>query len=122
MHALYNKQFKLLINKSNSQTDSPHTKACISPTLETKNPELLRKSTYYSFDEFIDEHIEGQETIISSDACNKFDALTFLKAEYESRNLPPIELYKFSGDPSKWLEFIENFSKHVHFKTTFSDN
>ena len=37
-------------------------------------------------------------------------------------NLPPIELNKFSGDPSKWSEFIENFSKHVHFKTTFSDN
>ena len=38
------------------------------------------------------------------------------------RNLPPIELYKFSGNISKWLEFIENLSKHVHFKTTFSDN
>ena len=106
----------------NNQTDPPHTKACISPTLETKNPESLRKSTYYSADEFIDELIEGQETIISSDACNKFTPLTFLKAEYESCNLPPIELYKFSGDPSKWPEFIENFSKHVHFKTTFSDN
>ena len=104
----------------NNKTDPLHTKACISLTLKTKNPELLRKSTYYSVDEFIDEIIEGQETIISSDVCNKFDALTFLKAEYESRNLPPIELYKFSGDPSKWPEFIENFSKHVHFKTTFS--
>ena len=61
----------------NNQTDLPHTKVCISPTLETKNPESLRKSTYYSVDEFIDELIEGQETIISSDACNKFDALTF---------------------------------------------
>ena len=60
--------------------------------------------------------------IISSDLCNKFDALTFLKAEYESRNLPAIELYKISGDPSKWPKFIENSSKHVHFKTTFSEN
>ena len=60
--------------------------------------------------------------MISSDVCNKFDALMFLKAAYESRNLPSIELYKFSGDPSKWPEFIENFSKHVHFKTPFSDN
>ena len=106
----------------NSKTDPPRTKPFISPTLETKNPELPRKSTYYSVDDFIDELIEGQETIISSDVCNKFDALTFSKAEYESRNLPPIKLYKFSGDPSKWPEFIENFSTHVHFKTTFSDN
>ena len=54
----------------NNKTDPPRTKACISPTLETKNPELLRKSTYYSADEFIDELIEGQETIISSDVTN----------------------------------------------------
>ena len=54
----------------NKKTDPPCTKACISPTLETKNPELLRKSTYYSADEFIDELIEGQETIISSDVTN----------------------------------------------------
>ena len=104
-------------NHHNNQTDPLDTKACISPTLETKNPESLSKSTYYSVDEFIDELIEGQETIISSDVCNKFDAVTFLKAF-----LPTIELYKFSGDPSKWPEFIENFSKHVHFKATFSDN
>ena len=37
-------------------------------------------------------------------------------------NLQPIELYKLNGDPSKWLEFIQNFSRHVHFKTNFSDN
>ena len=48
--------------------------------------------------------------------------LTFLKAEYKLCNSPPIELYKFSGDPSKWLEFIANFRKHVLFKTTFSGN
>ena len=106
----------------NNKTDPPHTKACISPTLETNNLESLTKTTYYRVDEFIDELNEGQETMISSDVCSKFDALMFLKAAYESRNLPSIELYKFSGDPSKWPEFIENFSKHVHFKTPFSDN
>ena len=58
----------------NNQTDPPHTKACISPILETKNPQSLRKSTYYSFPEFIDALTEGQETIMSSDVCNKFDA------------------------------------------------
>ena len=103
--------------KYNDKTDPPHKKACISPALETNNLDSLRKTAYYSA-----KLNEGQETLILSDACNKFDALTFLKAEYESRNLPSIELYKFSGDPSKWPEFIENFSKHVHFKTTFSDN
>ena len=51
---------------------------------------------------YIDKLIEGQETIISRDVCSRFDALTFLKAEYQWRNLPPIQLYKFSEDPSKW--------------------
>ena len=51
----------------NNQIDPPHIKAYILPTLETKNPESLRKSTYYSVDKFIDELIEGQETIMSSD-------------------------------------------------------
>ena len=103
----------------NNQTDPPYRKACISPTLETKNLESSRKSTYCSVDEFIDEILEGQETIISSDICKKFDALTFLKVEYKSRNLPPIELYKFSRDPVKCLEFIESFSKYVYFKTKY---
>ena len=85
----------------NNQTDPPHTKACISPTLEYENSESLTKSTYYSVDEFIDELTEGQETIILSDVCDNFDALTFLKAEYESRNLPSIELYKIQWRPIK---------------------
>ena len=57
-----------------------------------------------------------------SEAINKFDNLTFLKVEHESRNVPPIELYKFSRDLSKWLLFIKNSSKHVNFKTTFANN
>ena len=72
----------------------------------------MRKSTYYSVDEFIDELWRSRDYNI---------ALTFLKAEYERRNLPPIEFYKSSGDPSKWPEFIEKFRKHVYFKITFSD-
>ena len=114
-------EIKKHIIQYNNKTDPPHTKACISPTLETNNLESLRKTTYYSVDEFIDELNEGQETMISSDVCNKFDALTFLKAAYESRNLPSIELYKFSGDPSKWPKFIENFNKPLSkplFQTT----
>ena len=47
----------------NNQADPAHTDTCISPTLETKNPESFRKSIYYSFDEFIEEFVEGQETI-----------------------------------------------------------
>ena len=61
-------------------------KACILPSSETirkseqHSPESLRKSTYYIVDEFKEKPIEGQETIVLSDICNKSDASTFLKA------------------------------------------
>lgn len=45
-----------------------------------------------------------------------------LRWEYESRNLPTIELTRFDGSPKQWPEFIENFKKRVHNKTTFDDN
>ena len=35
--------------------------------------------------------------------------LQVLQQEFESRNLPPIELKRFNGDPEQWPEFIENF-------------
>lgn len=57
-----------------------------------------------------------------NDAIYKSDNLTFLKVEYESRNVPPMELYKFSWDLSKWSLFIKNSSKHVNFKTAFANN
>ena len=67
-----------------NQTDPPHAKAFISPTLDTKNPESLRMSTYYSVDVIY----------------------------HQSSSINSVET----------LKFIENFSKHVYFKTTLSDN
>ena len=43
------------------------------------------------------------------------------KEEIESRILPPIDLTKFDGNPSKWPEFIDNFETRVHNKATFID-
>ena len=45
-----------------------------------------------------------------------------MKQDYETRNLPPIELRCFSGNPCEWAEFIENFRARVHLKSTFDDN
>ena len=46
----------------------------------------------------------------------------FLKDEIESRTLPPIDLTKFDGNPSKWLELIDNFKTCVHNEATFTDS
>ena len=45
-----------------------------------------------------------------------------MKQDYETQNLPPIELHRLSGNPCKWPEFIENFRTRVPLKLTFDDN
>ena len=70
---------------------------------------------------FIDLLVEGQETIL--DTCSSED-ITVLSAVYqhlEAKNLPPIELLTFDGNPSCWPEFIEIFKIMVHLKTTLND-
>ena len=70
---------------------------------------------------FIDRLVEGQETKISE--CEKdLDAKTALKLEFESRHLPVVPLYHFSGDASHCTEFIECFYTRAHCKSSFEDN
>ena len=45
-----------------------------------------------------------------------------MQKDIESRSLPPIDVLRFDGDPSKWPEFIDNFKTRVHMKVTFNDN
>ena len=45
-----------------------------------------------------------------------------MQQEFESRNLPPIPLIRFDGNPNRWPEFIENFLTRFHSKRTFDDN
>ena len=45
-----------------------------------------------------------------------------MQKDIESRSLPPIDVLRFDGDPSKWPEFIDNFKSRVHMKVTFNDN
>ena len=45
-----------------------------------------------------------------------------LQREFESQNLPPIELKHFDGNPELWPEFIENFYSRVHRMASFDNN
>ena len=47
-----------------------------------------------------------------------------MKLEFESRHLPVVPSYCFSGDASHWPEFIECFYTrvHLHCKSSFDDN
>ena len=72
-------------------------------------------------DQFIDDLIEGEETCVAG-LSNPLTASAALRYEFESKTLPVVELTKFNGDSSKWPEFIENFSRRIHFKLSFTDN
>ena len=48
--------------------------------------------------------------------------MALLERGLESRNLCPMELLRFDGNPSHWPEFIRCFEESVYMKRTFSDN
>ena len=48
--------------------------------------------------------------------------MALLERDLESRNLSPMELLSFNGNPSHWPEFILCFKGRVHMERTFSDN
>ena len=87
----------------------------------TKNPDKSSSvSKKRPTDSFIDELVEYQETFISSEV-NFLSAQKVLQREFVSRNLPPIELKRFNGDPEQWPEFIENFYSRVHRMASLDD-
>ena len=45
-----------------------------------------------------------------------------IQQEYESCNLPSIDLHRFDGNASKWPQLIEDFYRRVHRKIAFNDN
>ena len=48
--------------------------------------------------------------------------MALLERDLESRNLPPMDLLRFNGNPSDWPVFIQCFKERVHMKRTFSDS
>ena len=50
-------------------------------------------------DLFIDRLVEGQETILESNSNEKITVLSAVHQQLEARNLPPIELLTFDGNP-----------------------
>ena len=72
-------------------------------------------------DQVIDNLIEEKETELSYDRP-PFSIQHCLNQEFKSKQLPPMKLRFFNGNPNYWLEFIENFKSRIHFKSSFNDN
>ena len=71
---------------------------------------------------FIDNLTEGQETVfrLTSDSLQTDSSVALLRA-HEQQRLPTLELFKFTGKPIDWPEFIERFRDQIHNKTTLAD-
>ena len=98
------------------------SKDCINSSIlrETKF-DRNEKTKTEPVDRFIDLLIEGKETILPIENSATLTIANAVQQEIESRHLPPVDLKTFSGDPSQWPEFIENFKTRVHTKPTFND-
>ena len=65
--------------------------------------------------------IDGKETILPRENSVTLTIANAVQQEIESHHLAPVNLKTFSGDPSQWPQFIENFKTRVHTKPTFND-
>ena len=111
---------KPILEQKSNKKEFRHSKTV--ENIKTKEFEMFPATKFREpIDSFIDRLVEGQETKISE--CEKdLDAKTALKLEFESRHLPVVPLYCFSGDASHWPEFIECFCTRVPCKSSFGDN
>ena len=84
----------------------------------TRYTAVLPKNEQLAIDEFIDHLVDGQETNLREGTSITPAAMQ--QWEFESRNLPPIDLVRFDGDPTKWPEFIQSSKSRVHMSFTDS--
>ena len=81
------------------------------------NPKDQKLSTVVrSSDSFINDLVEGEESYNYPISQISVSPTLALQQEFESRNLPPVSIIRFDGNPSRWPEFIENFFTRVHSK------
>ena len=71
-----------------------------------KRTKLCNRNTSRSIDSFIDTLIERSKTVINTAKDQSSSTTALLQRDLESRNLPSMELLRFSANPSHWHEFI----------------
>ena len=71
-----------------------------------KVTKLCNRNTSRSIDSFIDTLIEGSKTVTNTAIDQSSSTTALLQRDLESRNLPSMELLRFSANPSHWHEFI----------------
>ncbi|XP_028404075.1 uncharacterized protein LOC114526747 [Dendronephthya gigantea] len=84
-----------------------------SPKSDLSSPE--------SFDSWIDNLVEFEETVLSNRASEMSIAEALYKLE-ACKDIPSIKLIKYDGNPLTYVEFMERFKLHIHDKPHLSDD
>ena len=86
--------------------------------------QLVNKDDVESGGQLIESYMaslaEGKETVVAADSQTDDSIRIILQKDIDFRSLPPIDILRFDGDPSKWPGFINNFKTRVHMKVTFN--
>ena len=77
-----------------------------------KTTKLFDRNTSCFIDSFIDTLIKGSETVTNSTVDQSLCTETLLERDLESRNLPPMEILTYNGNPSHLPAFIQCFEKN----------
>ena len=98
-----------------SESHLPKTFEKSSPKPNISNIEInnFLTNTRTPVDLFIDNLVKGKETLILH-VTQFFTPQEVIKQELELRNLPPVDLLRFDGNPVHWPEFIDNFYHRIH--------
>ena len=75
------------------------------------NPKDTLISSKELINAIIDRLIGGEESIIQD--VNKVLPTSLLLQEFETRDLPAINLMRFDGDSTQWPNLIQNFKHRV---------
>ena len=77
-----------------------------------KTTKLFDRNTSCFIDSFIDTLIEGSETVTNSTVDQSLCTETLLERDLESRNLPPMKILTYNGNPSHLPAFIQCFEEN----------
>ena len=105
-----------------SEGHSPKTFEKSSPKSNKSNIKInsFLTNTKTSVDSFINSLVEEKETLIPH-VTQFFTPQEAIKQELELRNLPPVDLLRFDGNPVHWQEFIDSFYHMIHKKWSLND-
>lgn len=105
----------------NSAPEEPKVHVTNKPVIGPKPKANHDLSSPQSFDSWIDNLVEFEETVLP----NKSSEMSIAEALYKleaCKDIPSIRLIQYDGNPLTYVEFMERFKLHIHDKPHLSDD